>query len=259
MDRRDYITLTGSALLTTGLAGCSGETDTGAGSGSNGDAADTSAASGETTAATNSPTATDTEAATESQTPTPSTEAFGPETFSGEGTSSTDEFQLVNAPLTAEYTHDGEQNFQTTLIAMEGESYQDVYLTNAIGSVEGSKVANVTTTGPFTMDVQADGEWEITLEQTPNPEIQPLPVEASGSGPTYLGPFEFGGATQFQGSHDGEQNFIVQSVPLDSFGFGDIIFNEIGTVEEATTTARPGDIAYLNVEADGDWSLSTSE
>lgn len=108
------------------------------------------------------------------------------------------------------------------------------------------------------MNVDADGEWELTLNQPGNPSAKSLPFEASGEGPDYLGPFKFDGPTSFIGSHDGDSNFIVEAVPIDPTPFSPTIFNEIGAFE-GSTTERVDGVAYLNIDADGEWALSTKE
>lgn len=234
VNRRDYVTLAGSTLLTTSLAGCSGGTDGGA-TGESGTGPETAA----------------------STSGAPSANVFGPETFSGSGARTTEEFQLADAPLAAEYGYEGDGGFAATLVPPGGESYEEVSLADAGGAVEGSKVANVTTAARLSLDVRAgDGDWEITLQQLPSPNVRSLPVDASGEGPTYLGPFGFDGATEFRASHSGEGEFVVSAVPLDAFGIGDVILGETGGFE-GSTTARPGGPAYLDVDAGGEWTLSS--
>ncbi|EMA43422.1 hypothetical protein [Halococcus saccharolyticus] len=178
------------------------------------------------------------------------------ETFSGSGTSTEEGLQLSPGPITAEFSHSGESNFIVTLVTLEGESFQDVSLTNLIGQVEGSQAALVNAPGEHNLNVDADGDWEITLEQPGSPQPESLPIDASGEGPSYIGPFEFSGPATFQGAHNGDGNFIVETVPLDSSAVGSLVFNEIGQFE-GETTGRVSGMAYLNINANGEWSLST--
>jgi hypothetical protein len=133
----------------------------------------------------------------------------------------------------------------------------DVNLTNAIGEVEGSQVRSVAEAGTYALNVDADGEWSITLQQPANPSTGSLPIDESGEGTTYIGPFEFDGAVQFEGSHDGNSNFIVEAVPLDPDTFGNVVFNEVGSFDGSTTVRIDG-VSYLNIQADGAWTLGTS-
>lgn len=255
------------------VAGCSGSDEGGSGSESAGSAtrqtstqSGTNGGSATTQTETNSETQTQTQSQTEAETTTGtetettssgSSSAFGPEEFSGSGTETAGEFQLSTGPITAEFSHDGSSNFITDLVALEGESFNDVNLTNAIGSVEGSQVRGVAEEGMYALNVNADGDWSITLEQPVNPSTESLPIDESGDSVQYVGPYEFDGAVEFQGSHDGSSNFIVESVPLEPSTFGNLVFNEIGSFEGSTTVRIDG-VAYLNIQADGDWTLQTS-
>jgi hypothetical protein len=273
MQRRKYLALTAGALT---FAGCSspssssGNNSTAGGtSGGNNSSATTAAATTEQTTQTQQtetqtnsrPTAEETtqtqQGTTQAQQTTgQAAQSFGPKEFSGSGTDTTEQFQLSTGPVTAEFSHDGSSNFITSLVALEGESYNDVSLTNAIGEIEGKQVRSVSQSGPYKLNVNADGNWSVTLAQPANPSPKSLPVDASGDGPNYAGPFTFDGPTEFQASHEGDGNFIVEGVPLDSSSFGSIVFNKIGQFE-GSTTKRINGVAYLNVQANGNWTLQT--
>jgi hypothetical protein len=283
MNRRKYLAAVGIAT-TSVLAGCSGEEGTGtntsggteAGGGTETDpateanedvATDAQTDTAEPTAADDQTVAdteaTDTESDTETEadpaTETATTSASGgfSQTFSGSGTSAEEGLELSPGPILAEFSHSGASNFIVTLVTVQGESYEDVYLTNEIGETEGSQAATVTADGEYNLDVDADGDWEISLEQPTNPQPKPLPVDESGDGPSYIGPYEFSGTTTFQGSHEGESNFIVDSVPVNPSSMGAPgIFNEIGQFE-GESTGRVDGLSYLNIMADGSWTLST--
>ena len=286
MNRRKYLAAVGAGT-SLGLAGCSGETGgnnssggNGSGGSGNSDESTEGASGGEATEMESGGDSTDagseatessngeeeaTEGETEAETDTEASDnseaastggGFGPETFTGSGTSTEEGIELAAGPVTAEYSHSGSGNFIVNLVALEGESYQDVLLANIIGQAEGSQVAAASANGQYNLNIEADGEWEITVEQPSNPEPESPPIEADGEGPSYIGPFDFSGPTTFQGSHDGESNFIVTPIPVDPSNLMASVFNEIGQFE-GETTARVNGIAYLNVTADGSWTLST--
>jgi hypothetical protein len=269
MQRRQALALIGSTTVGA-LAGCSSDdaastttdedtettTSTSMGGertpGDTGTATDTEAP---TETASEPETATETETEEPTETPAES-QSFGPRTFEGSGTSTTDSFRLAPGPITAEFTHDGSSNFITELLTEEGESYEDVGLTNLIGSVDGGTVASVSASGGHVLNVDADGTWEVTLDQPVDPTPGSLPVDASGEGPSYVGPFEFDGPTAFEGTHEGSSNYIVQPIPVDPSNAAVSIFNEIGQFEGSTTERLDG-LFYLNVDADGAWTLTT--
>lgn len=192
---------------------------------------------------------------TETTTPTPDSEGFGPQTFSGTGTATSDAFDLQRGPITATFSAEGDSSFTTQLLAVEGESYDDVYLTILLAPVEGSQVGSVNVNGPHVLNVDTDGAWEITLAQSADSVAQPLPVEATGSGPSYVDVVAFDGVTRAVGTHSGSSSFIVETVPVDPDGFGELVFAETGQFEGETTVRVDGP-SYVNVDADGDWTLS---
>ncbi|WP_277552538.1 hypothetical protein [Halobaculum limi] len=192
---------------------------------------------------------------TEPTTPTPESEGFGPRTFSGTGTSTSAEFDLRRGPITATFSAEERGSFTTQLLAVEGESYDDVYLTILLAPVEGSQVASVNVDGSHVLNVETDGAWEITLEQPSDSTAQRLPVEATGSGPGYVDVVAFDGVVRVAGTHRGSSSFIVETVPVDPDEFGELVFAETGQFDGETTVRVDGP-SYVNVDADGDWTLS---
>jgi hypothetical protein len=280
MQRRRYLALAGASM--TVLAGCSGD-EGGGDNGSDGtETADTEAlaeTAEPTATATTEPPAdettmveteaeTDTETETEvmmetgtptaTSTATPAAQEGFSETYSGSGKSTVEGLELAPGPITVAFSVDSEAYHTFKLIALEGGSLDDVRLVNGLFSGEGRQATIVLAEGEHNLNVDAEGEWELTLEQPTNPEPESLPVDESGSGYDYVGPFAFDGPTTFQGTHDGERNFIVRAIPLDpsGVGMGTTVFDETEQFDGETTERVEGP-AYLNVEADGEWSVST--
>ncbi|MFC7070270.1 hypothetical protein [Halobaculum lipolyticum] len=209
----------------------------------------------ETPFATPTETAQPSEPPTETATPSDTGAGFGPRTFSGTGTATSEEFDLGRGPITAAFSVEGDASFTAQLLAVEGERYDDVSLATLLAPVEGSQVAAVDVAGPHVLNVETDGAWELTLAQPTATTGRSLPVEVSGSGPAYVDLVAFDGVTRAGGSHEGSSNYIVETVPLDPDEFGELVFNEIGRFE-GTTTVRVDGPSYVNVDADGDWTLS---
>ncbi|MFC7230715.1 hypothetical protein ACFQMM_03615 [Saliphagus sp. GCM10025308] len=178
------------------------------------------------------------------------------QTLSGSGQTVTDTITLGGAFTAFDYEHDGGSNFQVEIINEEtGETEE--YLVNEIGAVDGVTGVGLPD-GSYRLDVNADGDWEITVAQ-PFPEdseIHSLPAEASGEGNDVVGPIELEGNTVVSGKHSGESNFIVEVVDEDATSFldGEIIFNEIGEFEGETHVSYEG-VVWVVVEADGNWEL----
>lgn len=283
MHRRKYLAALGLATGTT-LAGCSGtvgnnnsnnssgnggNNDTGGGGNSGATAGGggatgkaTSTEDGGATTTGNAGSDTEAEAATGATTETPANTTAASsgggfsKTFTGNGTSTVEGLTLSPGPVTAEFSVNSEGYYNVTLVTLEGKSYQDVYLIDGIMSGEGSQVKTVSVGGGYNLNVDIDGDWKLTIEQPTNPQPKSLPIEASGNGMDYLGPFEFGGPTTFQGSHSGEANFIVDAIPVDPSAMRTIVFNKLGQFD-GEITRRINGTAYLNIVADDEWTLST--
>ena len=207
---------------------------------------------------------TETQASTEMETEgrtvteliTPPTQGGLSETFSGSGQSTVEGVEVVPGPITAAFSVDSEAYHTVELIAPEGGNFDDILLVSGAFSGEGRQVTTAEEGGEHDLDVNTRAEWELTIEQPTNPEPESLPVDMSGSGYDYAGPFAFDGPTTFQGTHDGERNFIVRAIPLDPSRKGTDVFYETEQFD-GETTERVDAPAYLNVRADGEWSVST--
>jgi hypothetical protein len=244
MRRRSYLATTALAL---GLAGCASEDGESSGDGGDGGGEQPATTEGEATE-------------TQTEQPTETVQAAGTEAmdFSGSGTDTTDNFELVGGATVVDFEHSGESNFIVELLAVEGEDARDTVLVNQIGSVAGGTAVGVQP-GTYRMNIDADGDWSITLAQPQDVDPASLPVKESGSGPTYIDPIEFeSGVTEFTGSHSGDSNFIVETVPLEpgdlGMAVGTVVFNETGEFE-GQTSERIENVGYVNINADGEWSL----
>lgn len=198
-------------------------------------------------------------------------------TLQGEGPTVTDPVAFEDGLLVAAYGHDGESNVQMTLWN-ESADEAAAYLVNEIGAVDGTTAVPVTE-GNYSVDVTADGAWNLTLVQnasaalaasdaggnatgandtaTGNDTIASAPATASGEGPTVLGPVRFDDSVTLTANHSGESNVQVTiwnesaSTALD----GVYAVNEIGQVEAAETRVGTTGVAWIVVQADGAWDL----
>ena len=173
-----------------------------------------------------------------------------PQQFNGTGQEVRSGVQIDGGLTVVEATHDGNSNFQ---VSLEGDGEFGTLFINVIGSFDGAQAALVTG-GEYILDVTADGSWEIELRQPRASSGDALPVDASGSGPDVIGPFAFDGTGIATGSHDGQSNFQVQIYPATGT-FGELVFNEIGSIDAETTYNFDG-LGWVDVNADGNWSVS---
>ncbi|WP_226480090.1 hypothetical protein [Natrinema amylolyticum] len=173
--------------------------------------------------------------------------------FTGSGTSVTEEFELEGGVTITEAVHDGESNFIVELIPTD-DGFEEL-LVNAIGDFNGASGV-LAEEGTYLLDIDADGSWEIEIQQprAAVDDADALPVELEGDRPGWDGPFRFDGLGQARGTHEGEENFIVEILPQDGL-FSEPVFNEIGQFDGETTFDIEG-VGYVTIDADGPWSLS---
>lgn len=201
--------------------------------------------------------------------PTPEPE---PIEFSGEGDDVSSEFMLEEGVTIITMTHDGDSNFAIELLDDTG-GYVDL-LVNEIGSFDGTSAIGVRDNniigakpGTHVLNITADGNWTVLIEQ-PRPtsgEILPFNLTGKGCGITPFFVLDEG-LTTFEMTHDGDSNFALTLFSA-SGEYVDLIVNEIGSYSGKQAIgvkhnniigARPG-IHILSIIADGKWTLSISQ
>ncbi|KXA94527.1 hypothetical protein AKJ65_04145 [candidate division MSBL1 archaeon SCGC-AAA259E19] len=196
-----------------------------------------------------------------------------PVNIQGRGDTSTETFKLVEGLSIFHFKCEGNMNFIVELMNAETGETPIMPLVNVIGSFEGSTIVGVTgksmqvSPGEFLLNIQADGNWEATVEQ-PRPDSAPsTPQTFSGKGHSVVGPFELEkGTATFEMRHDGSQNFIVELYDKDGNSPIMPIANELGSYEGSKTIgitgelmkASPG-IHYLDITADGNWEIKVTQ
>lgn len=188
----------------------------------------------------------------------------------GTGFEATNTFVLERGLSIFHMTHDGQSNFAIWLYNAETGERVDL-LVNEIGLYSGATIVGVTgdlgqaPPGKHLLDITADGNWKVVIEQ-PRPRIGPkIPQTFTGKGDSVSSPFTLEkGIVKFEMIHDGYSNFAIWL--YDSEGRRvDLLVNEIGTFEGSKVVgvtgelfdASPG-IHYLDITADGNWKVIIS-
>jgi len=86
-----------------------------------------------------------------------------PRTFTGTGPKVSSLFWLDKTLTTFEMSHDGSSNFAVWLLDSNGENVD--LLVNEIGSFDGSTAIGVPAAGVYILDIEADGDWTISVHQ----------------------------------------------------------------------------------------------
>jgi hypothetical protein len=95
--------------------------------------------------------------------PRPTSAPSAPQTFSGSGPAATPFFYLEDTLTTFEMTHNGDSNFIVHLLDSDGDTV--AWLVNEIGSFDGSTATGLPASGIYLLDVEADGNWTVRVEQ----------------------------------------------------------------------------------------------
>ncbi|MGB2728516.1 MAG: PGF-CTERM sorting domain-containing protein [Halobacteriota archaeon] len=192
-------------------------------------------------------------------------------TFSGRGDDLTRAFELNEGIAIFGFEHDGDSNFIVWLYNAEtGE--QEELLANEIGEYSGKTMVAVkddeilaVDTGKHQLNVEADGNWKITLEQPTEVSGRGLPQTFGGKGDDVVGPVELKkGSVKFEGTHKGSGNFIVELHESNGRDW-ELVFNEIGSYEGKQLVsvgtgilAIPSGNYYISVVGD-DWTVKVTQ
>lgn len=179
-----------------------------------------------------------------------------PITLSGAGQQATEPFNLESGLTVVKMTHDGQANFIVDMLDEAGQPVAPMGVVNVIGPFEGSTAFPVSA-GQHLLDIQADGNWNITVEQ-PRPTDAPATTNFSGSSSQATELFQLsGGLHTFRMTHQGKENFIVDLLDADGNPVAPMgLVNEIGPFDGSKATPVPDDGIYLLVVmADGPWTI----
>lgn len=176
--------------------------------------------------------------------------------FEGSGDTATEFFTTEQRLLKVELRHDGSSNFIVWLKNSAGE--KEKLFANEIGTYDGNRYFGVTP-GDYLLDIQADGQWNITLRQPRPQDPDPAPVTFSGDRDNATAFFETGQRLlEVEMSHAGSSNFIVWLYDADGnqvMNFANVIGDYQGS---RYFNPDPG-VYVLDVVADGAWTIDISE
>ena len=181
-------------------------------------------------------------------------EAGQSHSFEGSGAGETGAFDLEDSVVTAAFDHAGDGAFEVRLRPQDGDIENET-LIRTEGDA-GDAIARVGA-GTYRLEVQADGDWQVDLEQ---PEInaddlQDLPTNAEGDGPAAIGPLWTEDNVRLDIRYDGDGDFVVDGYGAD--GSWEQIANLSGEFSGGRSYGAGG-VVWLNVQASGPWSIDVA-
>jgi len=177
-----------------------------------------------------------------------------PITLSGTGQQASEMFYLDEGLVVFEMTHDGDGYFGIWLLDDEGGRID--LLVNEGGDFNGSKAVGINKAGIYLLDISADGNWTITIEQ-PRPSTAPVPKTLNGTGQQASEMFYLDeGLVVFEMTHDGDGYFGIWLLD-DEGGRIDLLVNEGGDFNGSKAVGiNKAGIYLLDISADGNWEIS---
>lgn len=192
--------------------------------------------------------------------------------FNGNGDNITANFDLVAGVSIYRMVHDGSGEFRVTLYNLTGGI--NAMLANEIGRFSGSQLDGVvegalmgTEPGPHYLEIRADGNWTVTVEQPRVLSPSSLPLTISGHGPNVSMPIALpSGSVKVDMVHSNATSdyggFLVMMFNNDG-EYVAFLANEAGnytgsrtvTVDGALFNPSPG-THWINIRADGDWTIT---
>lgn len=177
--------------------------------------------------------------------------------FEGSGAAESASFDLAEGIVTIEFSHDGESDLRVELLAAGGEGDDRALPTTDANPGSGESIVTIEA-GTYRLAVEADGAWSIDLDQPAvhADDLAELPVDVSGTGSSFVGPLRTDGTVSVDATHDGTAQFIVDGHGAD--GRSEQLINRTGEFDSSRSYSAGGAV-WLNVEADGNWTLEVGE
>ena len=213
--------------------------------------------------ATRLPTSTPTPTATATPTPPPTatptpTPLPRPIILTGTGQRFSSKFYLDIGLTVIRMEHEGQSNFAVSLLDNQGLNVEK--LVDGWGSFVGSTAIGVNRAGAYMLDVLADGQWMIEVDQTsPAMELEPT-IALFGHGRQASPFFNLDSAlTVVRMQHDGQSNFAIAL--LDSQGKQVAsLANVMGIFDGSSAIGVESPGTYiLDIAADGNWTVNITQ
>lgn len=179
--------------------------------------------------------------------------------FTGHGQQVSETFMLTEGLVIFRMTHDGSSNFAVVLLDDKGKWIE--LLVNKIGKFDGAKAVGIKRAGKYLLDIQADGNWTISVEQPSAPANAPTPpLTFTGRGQQISPMFRLADSlVTFHMTHDGSSNFAIVLLD-DKGGWVELLVNKIGDFDGAKAVGiRRAGVYLLNITADGNWVVTIKQ
>lgn len=175
--------------------------------------------------------------------------------FSGHKNTKMEFVALDKGLYVFEITHEGRDNFYVQLCETKGDFFK--MLANEIGRANISKAVAVTENKIFSLEIEADGKWNIKVKYIA-PAGKKNKNRLAGIGQQATCPVNLQRQSKLFISHQGSNNFIVELLDLEG-NFVDLLVNDVGKCELNKRVNLHQSGPYLfDIKADGKWKIKIS-
>lgn len=191
--------------------------------------------------------------------------------LSGTGNYISSPFDLLQGVMLLHATHDGTRNFAVNLLPQDDECLEGSELSiSKLGAYDGTRGHAVDAqsfvglkTGLHRLDISADGNWKIDIEQDSWNQGDLIPLSVSGIGDGVIGPIVLtAGMIPIKSTYEGTGDFSVHILSIDGKN-QEMLVSEIGSYVGSTTIPVKEDsvigltdgLHLVVVTADGGWKI----
>lgn len=150
---------------------------------------------------------------------------------------------------TVESNYEGPRGFVVKLVDEGGSETTFAF---HVGEYAG-ETASLMDGGEYSLRVESEGPWDVTVRQPRAEEGEALPDSLSDDKSAVYGPYEFTGSYEVTGTHSGSGEFGARIYPQTNES-ATLLFQDLGDFEGETTVEYEG-VGWIAVKAAGDWTL----
>lgn len=184
--------------------------------------------------------------------PTATPVVIPPIELKGKGQQVTSKFPLQVGLSVFNMHYEGRGNFAAILFDQNGTRLE--LLANTINDFDGASAVRIEKNLEYVLEVHAETDWTIKIEQPRVSSADPTPRSFKGTGQRASPFFTLGpGLKTASMKHDGKSNFAVILRGNDG-GRKDLLVNTIGIFDGSKAINTTG-IHLLSISADGNWSI----
>ena len=181
--------------------------------------------------------------------------AVAPIVLSASGNANTQTFALTAGLAVFVLGYTGGGHFQASLLDNGGHVVSQLY--NLTGNAKGATALGVSA-GTYSLGVNADGQWSVTVNEGGAVNPQYIPLSDSGTGPQVTPFFQSsGGNATVNMTYNGTSPFVVTLLSAGGETISTVANVPSGPFTGAQNVLlQQGSVYLIDIEGNGAWTLS---